>query len=141
MATKVTAADILKKREEERKACRLAHSANANGEFFARVGCSCYTCRDVLDPTGEEDAAEANRSSTPETSMPPPQTTTDSTHREDAIHSLKMLIEELKEKQDAVYDGEPRSHDEMAAQDMEWEEYDRKIMSAEQCLIILENFA
>jgi len=133
MATKVTAADILKKREEERKACRLAHSANANGEFFARVGCSCYTCRDILDPTGEEDAAAENARMNP----PSPE----GTHREDAIHSLKMLIEELKKKQDAVYDGNARSHDEMAAEDMEWEEYDRKIMSAEQCLVILENFA
>lgn len=132
MANKITAADILKERDEMRKACRLAHSPKADGEFWARVGCSCYTCRDVLDPTGEEDAAAANA-----LLAPPPE----ENHRGDAIHAVKLLIEQLKKKQDAVYEGEARSHDEMAAQDMEWEEYDKKIEAAQQCLDILENFA
>lgn len=132
MATKVTAADILKKREEERSACRLAHSANAGGEFWAREYCSCYTCRDVLDPTGEQDAAAANAKL-----APPPVVN----HREEAIHAVKLLLEQLKEKQDTVYETEARSHDEMAAQDMEWEEYDKKIDAAQQCLDILEHFA
>ena len=132
MAAKVTAADILKKREEERSACRLAHSANADGEFWAREYCSCYTCRDALDPTGEQDAAAANARLAP---------APEENHHEDAIHAVKLLIEQLKKKQDAVYETEARSHDEMAAQDMEWEEFDKKINAAQQCLDILENFA
>jgi hypothetical protein len=52
----ITPDSILAEREKDRSAGRLAHSPNFNGEFFARHGCPCYTCRDVLDPTGEEDA-------------------------------------------------------------------------------------
>lgn len=143
MANYITAADILKQREEERKAGRLAHSANGDGDFWARHGCSCYTCRDVLDPTGEEDAATAVAASVPRPPTPPPSPSPleVSNHLEDAIHSLKLLIEQLREKQDAVYESDVRSHDEMSAQDMEWNEYDRKIMSVEQAIVILENFA
>ena len=54
----ITAADILEQRDASRRAGVLAHSSNQDGDFMARVGCSCYTCRDVLDPTGEEDARE-----------------------------------------------------------------------------------
>lgn len=56
----VTPADILKERDQARAAGRIAHSANSSGEFFARLDCSCYTCRDVLDPTGTEDAKAQN---------------------------------------------------------------------------------
>ena len=64
----VTPTDILNERTQARAAGRIAHSANSSGEFFARLDCSCYTCRDVLDPTGEEDAKSRNR----EISLPPP---------------------------------------------------------------------
>jgi hypothetical protein len=157
MASQITAADILKQREEERKACRLAHSPNGDGDFWARHACPCYTCRDVLDPTGEQDAATANAThvtawllgtdekdwpplATPPP-PPPPAPLEESNHLEDAIHSLKLLIEHLRKKQDTVYESDTRSHDEMAAQDMEWNEYDTKIMSVEQAIDILENFA
>jgi hypothetical protein len=59
----ITPEDILKQREESRKSLILAHSANSSGAFFARPGCSCYNCRDALDPTGEEDARIANEMS------------------------------------------------------------------------------
>ncbi len=55
-------AEILAERAAERAACRLAHTPNGSNEFFARVGCPCYTCRDVLDPTGEHDAKAHNES-------------------------------------------------------------------------------
>lgn len=140
MATLITAADILKERDEKRKAGILAHSANGYGEFTARLGCPCYTCRDCIDPTGEHDAATENAGSPP---LPPshPVSEEASNNLDDAIHSIKMLIEEYKAKQDAIYDAEAQRHDEMSAQDMEWEEYDTKIMSLQQVLDILENFA
>ena len=53
-------AEILAERAAERAACRLAHTPNGSNEFFARVGCPCYTCRDVLDPRGEHDAKSHN---------------------------------------------------------------------------------
>ncbi len=59
----ITPEDILKQRDESRKAFVLAHSANSSGAFFARSGCPCYNCRDSLDPTGEEDARIANQMS------------------------------------------------------------------------------
>ena len=63
-----TAAQILEERDQQRKAFRLAHTPNGSGEFSARLDCSCYTCRDVLDPTGEEDAKAYNERNAP----PPP---------------------------------------------------------------------
>lgn len=147
MATQITPADILKERDAKRKAGILAHSANARGEFMARLDCTCYTCRDCLDPTGEEDAKVANAPPPPPAPpallaaasgswvAPPPD------HLGDAIHSIKALIEDLEKKQDAVYDEEAKSHSDMAIQDMEWEEYDAKIVALKQALDILEHFA
>jgi hypothetical protein len=54
--TMKTPTDILNDRNAELRAGRLAHTPNGRGEFYARIDCPCYTCRDVLDPTGEEDA-------------------------------------------------------------------------------------
>jgi hypothetical protein len=56
----ITPEDILKQRDESRKAFVIAHSANSSGAFSARLDCPCYNCRDALDPTGEEDARIAN---------------------------------------------------------------------------------
>jgi len=58
----LTPNDILQQRETARRAGLLAHTPNAHGYFNARLNCSCYTCRDYLDPTGEEDAFQANKS-------------------------------------------------------------------------------
>ncbi len=162
----VTAADILRNREQRRQALQLAHSPNIMGEFWAREGCRCYTCRDVLDPTGEEDAAAANASNTrpvtpPPLSTPPgdgiglltpapahlsspPPLLRSSSRAEpdfvgDAIASLRMKCEELRAKQDAVYEKETNSHDEMAAQDIEWEELDEMIGKLERAIEILES--
>ena len=55
-----TPEEILAEREAVRKSGRLAHTPNGRGEFYARIGCLCYTCRDQLDPTGEEDAKAHN---------------------------------------------------------------------------------
>lgn len=177
MATLITPADILKQRTLSRESSMLAHSANCDGSFMARLGCPCYTCRDVLDPTGEEDAANANENhesflipplSLPATSFlptrssgggigltglaPAPSVSPTSTrghlssytppplfrharaepdHMKDAIASLKLEVISLREKQDEVYEKEARSHDEMAMQDEEWNEYDQKIMTLE----------
>jgi hypothetical protein len=68
MTTLITAEDILRQRRTEAAAGRLAHSAKVDGSFMARMDCPCYTCRDVLDPTGEIDAARANAPP----SLPPP---------------------------------------------------------------------
>ncbi len=180
MATMITPADILKERERCRSSFMLAHSANVDGSFMARMGCPCYTCRDVLDPTGEEDAAAAsavneNREpfslpplSLPAASLlpvrssgggigvmglaPAPSTSPTSTtghlssytppplfrharaepdHMKDAIASLKLEVNTLRAKQEEVYEKEAHSHDEMAMQDHEWNEYDQKIMTLE----------
>lgn len=75
MNTHITANDILQQRETARRAGLLAHTPNAHGYFNARLDCSCYTCRDFLDPTGEEDASQANTSRQPplKVSIPEPQ--------------------------------------------------------------------
>ncbi len=65
-----TAKDILEERERDRQSGKLAHTANIHGDFYARGGCTCYTCRDVLDPTGEIDARERNKAN--ELIPPPP---------------------------------------------------------------------
>lgn len=51
--------------------------------------------------------------------------------------SLEAYLEILRERQDKVYDGPTRSHDEMAAQDMEFEELDRKIAEIDGILEVL----
>lgn len=61
----ITAKDILEERETARRAGLLAHSSNSLGLFLARPGCICYTCRDLLDPSGEQDALEANKEMKP----------------------------------------------------------------------------
>lgn len=74
-STTVTPADILKERDEARRAGRIAHSANCRGDFMARLDCSCYNCRDAIDPTGEEDAILRNiqrRKSLPQPLTVPP---------------------------------------------------------------------
>ncbi len=179
MATIITPADILKERDRRRSSCMLAHSVNADGSFFARVDCSCYTCRDVLDPTGEEDAANANAMNESHESFPPPlslpatsflptrssgggiglaglapapstsptstmghlssytppplfrHTRAEPDHMKDAIASLKLEVNVLRAKQEEIYEREAHSHDEMAMQDQEWNEYDQKIMTLE----------
>jgi hypothetical protein len=74
--TMKTPEEILAEREAVRKSGRLAHTPNGRGEFYARIGCSCYTCRDELDPTGEEDAKAYNEALMLEvcakTNIPPP---------------------------------------------------------------------
>lgn len=50
-----------------------------------------------------------------------------SAEEESLLLRLSTLRLQLKQRQDAVYDGVVRSHDEMAAQDAEWDELDRKI--------------
>jgi hypothetical protein len=57
----------------------------------------------------------------------------------DAIHSLNALIDELRMEQDAVYEKKTDSHDEMAAQDEEWEELDNRIMKLEKAIELLES--
>lgn len=57
-----TAADILAERDDARRMGFLAHTANCRGDFMGRLECSCYTCRDYFDPTGEEDAKKRNAS-------------------------------------------------------------------------------
>ena len=63
MLTMITPEDILKQRAMSRNTLSLAHSANSSG-FIPRTGCPCYTCRDALDPTGEEDARIQNEANT-----------------------------------------------------------------------------
>ena len=58
--TMKTPAEILAERSAGRAEGRLAHTPNGRGEFSARFDCHCYTCRDVLDPTGQEDAKNYN---------------------------------------------------------------------------------
>jgi hypothetical protein len=52
--------------------------------------------------------------------------------------ALREYLAILRERQDHVYDGECRSHDEMAAQDVEFDEIDRKIMEIDEILATLE---
>ena len=178
----ITAQDVLNARDKHRKSGVIAHSPNSRGEFMARFGCSCYNCRDALDPTGEEDAARANNqesnkpsnvlpfslgpssssypsfntgigllrspstggtSTTAHLSLlsPPPlirASRAEPDHIKDAIASLKLEIEKLKAKQDDVYESEASSHSDMAAQDMEWNELDAKIVHFEKVIQTLE---
>lgn len=55
-----TPSQILEERQNERSRGKLAHTPNGRGEFYARIECGCYNCRDVLDPTGELDAKARN---------------------------------------------------------------------------------
>lgn len=72
MTTMKTPTDILNERDALRSAGRLAHTPNGRGEFYARMDCSCYTCRDVLDPTGSEDAKFYNDALLAANIPPPP---------------------------------------------------------------------
>ncbi len=54
---------------------------------------------------------------------------------ERVMDALRGLRATLQIRQDAVYSTETRSHDEMAAQDAEWDELDRKIDAIEQTLL------
>lgn len=53
--------------------------------------------------------------------------------------SLKDHIEHLTERQNQLDHSNCRSHDEMAAEDMEFDELDRKIMEIDEILSVLEN--
>jgi hypothetical protein len=48
---------------------------------------------------------------------------------------LRGLRSELQLQQDRVYAVDGRSHDEMAAQDAQFDEMDRQIQAIEQCMI------
>jgi hypothetical protein len=52
----------------------------------------------------------------------------------DTLSRLATLRLRLKAKQDEVYDQDYRSHDEMAAADVEWEDLDNKIHAIEELL-------
>ena len=57
-------------------------------------------------------------------------------HVDELMDRLRTLRAELQIAQDHVYDeGLARSHDEMAAQDAEWDELDRKIDAIEQVML------
>ena len=56
----ITPAEILERRAADRRLHIIAHTPNVEGDFMARLDCSCYNCRDYLDPTGEEDAKRIN---------------------------------------------------------------------------------
>lgn len=57
---KISAEEILAERDQNRRMGLLAHTMNCRGDFMGRYDCSCYTCRDYFDPTGEEDARQRN---------------------------------------------------------------------------------
>jgi len=59
---------------------------------------------------------------------------------ERVMDALRGLRATLQIRQDAVYSTETRSHDEMAAQDAEWDELDRKIDAIEQTLLAFGSF-
>jgi hypothetical protein len=59
---------------------------------------------------------------------------------EDICSRLRYVRADLQTQQDEVYSGEVRSHDEMAAQDQEFEDLDRKIMAIEQLLTAFGSF-
>ena len=76
-----------------------------------------------------EDAAPA-----PSVVAPPHRRELD--HVDELMDGLRGLRAELQIQQDHVYDeGLARSHDEMAAQDAEWDELDRKIDAIEQVML------
>lgn len=54
------------------------------------------------------------------------------------LESLRSLRAHLQERQDVLYDEEARSHDEMAAQDAEWDELDRKMSAIDALLEAFE---
>jgi hypothetical protein len=64
----------------------------------------------------------------------------DFSQEEDVLNRLRLLRADLQTQQDEVYSGETRSHDEMAAQDQEFDELDRKIMAIEQLLTSFRSF-
>jgi hypothetical protein len=52
--------------------------------------------------------------------------------------NLREYMDVLRQRQDQVYDRDARSHDEMAAQDMEFDEIDRKIAEIDDILATLD---
>ena len=58
--TRVTTEEILAERQKAREEGALAHTPNVSGDCMCYVSCSCDTCRDFFDPTGEKDAQKEN---------------------------------------------------------------------------------
>jgi hypothetical protein len=58
--TPVTPQMILAERQMKSQLGTLAHTLNTDGRGTLWVDCTCYTCRDFYDPTGEQDAALRN---------------------------------------------------------------------------------
>jgi hypothetical protein len=65
-----------------------------------------------------------------------PEAADEASFQEETMNRLRTVLERVVARQDAVYDGETRSHDEMAAQDAEWEELDRQIHAIEEVLCL-----
>lgn len=116
MASSITAIDILEKRADPAQN-GLAHTPNVSGEFMARIGCPCCTCRSVLDPTGEIDAMAANIKAA---------------HNR-YIQELECMLTKEREDLERLEDdsSSARSHDEMAAYDTQWDILDAKIIMLE----------
>lgn len=60
------------------------------------------------------------------------------TEEDELLLRLRGLRDQLLEEQDAVYDGETHSHDEMAAQDLAWNELDEKINAINELLRVFD---
>ena len=81
----------------------------------------------------EADEEDADGDALPAAPLPFP-LRTERTDVDALMDGLRTLRAELQLQQDDVYSGETRSHDEMAAQDAEWEDLDRKIHAIEQVM-------
>ncbi len=137
----------------------LTHSVNNSGRmgfFVDPQSCSCAGCADYCceNSAATEEALGPTESLTESQSPPPPsvplvfkmgfplrpaaaaaEAVIDPLSLgEETANSLRLLRARLQSRQDAVYEGETRSHDEMAAQDAEWEELDNQIHAIEQLL-------
>lgn len=60
------------------------------------------------------------------------------TEQDELLSRLRALRDQLHEEQDQIYEGEARSHDEMAAQDIAWNEIDEKIMAIDNLLQVFD---
>jgi hypothetical protein len=126
------------------------------GFFVDPQSCSCAGCADYCGSCSAEEALGPTESLTESQSAPPPsvplvfkmgfplrpaaaaaeaEAVIDPLSLDEVTaNSLRLLRARLQSRQDAVYEGETRSHDEMAAQDAEWEELDNQIHAIEQLL-------
>lgn len=112
----------------------LAHTLNVRGDlgmFVNPFNCSCLTCCNYVNRHGDKEHEDTG-------TLEAIQNFAFTDRQMDIlIQSLNFQIESLKTQQEVLLREECRSHDEMAAQDQEFDELDSKIAEIQRMLDVL----